>query len=114
MKDTLKKLNSVFPGSKVLDDNGLEQEETHRQLLQCNYGRRLRTVDKDVCRFHLETFDPFCWKDCACEWTIKRLRPALEEGWNQHKDHVISKVRYTPQNLWGDNNVMRITGDNTQ
>ena len=106
-KQTLQAFRDLFPGSKVLGPNDDAQftEKAYRQPLYCNYHGRLRPVGEDVCQYHLETFDPWCWERCETEWTIKRLRPALSASYKHHKDSTFQKAElYFPAsgNLWED------------
>jgi hypothetical protein len=45
-------------------------------------------VCEDVCKYHLESFDSWCWERCETEWTINRLRPALSGAYPHHKNTV--------------------------
>ena len=107
-KKVLQAFRAVFPDSLVLakDDVPLPVKEV-RQPLYCNYHGKLRVVDDPVCQYHLESFDSWCWERCETEWTIKRLRPALNTAYRQHKDYLSQKAQVPfadggSRNLWGD------------
>jgi len=112
MNDIFEKLNSVFPDCEIFESvedilKARHSKEHDIQPLFCNYGGKIRTVDDPVCKYHLKSFDPWCWERCETEYTINRLRPAFSAAYKHHKDSRRQKAKSAfakgvSGNLWGE------------